>query len=103
MARYLGRLNGFIHADYTCTSAPLLISFHCIGSFTTTRSSSYGFHGHPGPRLTMSIATATEILEILGPIAEAIPILGTPVKSALEVISKILKYADVCSYFLYSS
>jgi hypothetical protein len=47
----------------------------------------------------MSITAATDIIEILGPIAEAIPILGTPVKSALEVISKILKYADVCTYF----
>jgi hypothetical protein len=41
----------------------------------------------------MGLADAIKILEILAPIAEAIPVLGTPVKAALEATSKILDYA----------
>jgi hypothetical protein len=43
----------------------------------------------------MTLETAAALLEGLAPIAEAIPVLGTPVKSALEVTSKIIKYAQV--------
>jgi hypothetical protein len=96
--RYLRRLNGSIYAGHTF--APLLISFHCIGNSQLA-------HPHPASSGTvhpvicpiMSITTATSIMEILAPIAEAIPILGTPVKGALEATSKILKYADVCTHF----
>jgi hypothetical protein len=43
----------------------------------------------------MPLATATEFLDLMMPIAEAVPVLGTPVKSALEATSKILRYAQV--------
>jgi hypothetical protein len=43
----------------------------------------------------MSTARMAAVLDILTPIAEAIPILGTSVKGALEATSKILKYAEV--------
>jgi hypothetical protein len=44
---------------------------------------------------TMTLSVATALLEVLAPVAETIPILGVPVKGALEATSKILKYADV--------
>jgi hypothetical protein len=45
----------------------------------------------------MALTSATAFLEILAPIAEAIPVLGAPVKGAVEATSKILKYAQVCA------
>jgi hypothetical protein len=45
----------------------------------------------------MALTSATAFLEILAPIAEAIPVLGLPVKGAVEATSKILKYAQVCA------
>jgi hypothetical protein len=42
----------------------------------------------------MKVEDAIGILEILAPIAEAIPVLGTPVKGALEATSKILGFAQ---------
>jgi hypothetical protein len=41
----------------------------------------------------MGLEEAMRVLEIAAPIAEAIPVLGTPVKAALEVTSKILEFA----------
>jgi hypothetical protein len=46
----------------------------------------------------MSSDRAAALLEIAAPIAEAIPVLGTHVKSAFEVAAKILKYAGVREY-----
>jgi hypothetical protein len=43
----------------------------------------------------MALERAIAILEMAAPIAEAIPILGTPVKGAFEATGKILKYAGV--------
>jgi hypothetical protein len=43
----------------------------------------------------MPLKIAKEFLDIMTPIAEAIPVLGTPVKGALEAASRILKYAQV--------
>jgi hypothetical protein len=43
----------------------------------------------------MALDRAVAILEIATPIAEAIPVLGTPVKGAFEATAKILKYAGV--------
>jgi hypothetical protein len=42
----------------------------------------------------MPLTTATELLDIMIPIAEAVPVLGTPVKGALEATSKIVRYAQ---------
>jgi hypothetical protein len=45
----------------------------------------------------MRLATATQLLEILVPIAETMPApVGTPLKGALDALSKIMKYAQVC-------
>jgi hypothetical protein len=44
----------------------------------------------------MALTSAIAFLEILAPIAEAIPVLGAPVKSAVETTSKIMRYAQVC-------
>jgi hypothetical protein len=43
----------------------------------------------------MALDRAAAILEIATPIAEAIPVLGLPVKSAFDATVKILKYAGV--------
>jgi hypothetical protein len=43
----------------------------------------------------MVLDQAISALDILVPIAEAIPVLGTSVKGAIEAASKILKYAKV--------
>jgi hypothetical protein len=70
-------------------------------------SDTFPFCSHPARRRThrsrrkaqrsMAVTSATAFLEILAPIAEAIPILGTPVKGAVEATSKILKHAQVCA------
>jgi hypothetical protein len=36
-------------------------------------------------------------LDILVPVAEAVPILGAPVKGSLEAAKKILEYVKVCT------
>jgi hypothetical protein len=41
----------------------------------------------------MGLEEAIKILEVAAPVAEAIPVLGTPVKAALEATSKILEFA----------
>jgi hypothetical protein len=43
----------------------------------------------------MPLIATTEFLDIMIPIAKAIPVLGTPVEGALEATSKILGYAQV--------
>jgi hypothetical protein len=45
--------------------------------------------------LAMPLTTAAEFLEFMTPIAEAVPVLGAPVKGAMEATSKILRYAQV--------
>jgi hypothetical protein len=47
------------------------------------------------PRPAMALDEAMEILEVLAPIAKAVPILGAPVEGSLEALSKILKFAQV--------
>jgi hypothetical protein len=47
----------------------------------------------------MSLEEALEILEVLVPIAKAVPILGAPVEGSLEALSKILKFAQVRHLF----
>jgi hypothetical protein len=47
------------------------------------------------PRPAMALDEAMEILEVLVPIAKAVPILGAPVEGSLEALSKILKFAQV--------
>lgn len=42
----------------------------------------------------MPLTTAMEFLDIMMPIAEAMPVVGTPVKGALEATSKIMRYAQ---------
>jgi hypothetical protein len=54
---------------------------HRLGKYLNTKS--------------MALDRAIAILEIATPIAEAIPILGAPVKGAFEATGKILKYAGV--------
>jgi hypothetical protein len=48
----------------------------------------------------MALDRAVAALAIATPIAEAIPILGTPVKGALEATGKIIKYATVMSFLV---
>jgi hypothetical protein len=38
-------------------------------------------------------------LDILVPVAEAVPILGAPVKGSLEAAKKILEYVKVCAAY----
>jgi hypothetical protein len=47
----------------------------------------------------MALDRAAGFFEIATPLAEAIPILGAPVKGAFEATSKILKYAGVSCGF----
>jgi hypothetical protein len=48
----------------------------------------------------MALDRAIALLEVMTPIAEIIPILGTPVKGALEATGKILTYAGVSRHAL---
>jgi hypothetical protein len=43
----------------------------------------------------MALDEAIHILEIITPIAETLPVVGTPLKGALEVLGKILGFAKV--------
>jgi hypothetical protein len=43
----------------------------------------------------MGLEDAIAILEVLTPIAKAIPVLGAPVEGSLEAVGKILKFAKV--------
>jgi hypothetical protein len=45
----------------------------------------------------MPLNTIVTLLEIATPIAEVVPAVGTPLKGALEVLGKILKFAQVIS------
>jgi hypothetical protein len=42
----------------------------------------------------MALEEAIDILEILVPIAKAVPILGAPVEGSLEALKKILEFAQ---------
>jgi hypothetical protein len=44
----------------------------------------------------MALDEAMQILEIITPIAETLPVVGTPLKGALEALGKILRFAKVC-------
>jgi hypothetical protein len=37
-------------------------------------------------------------LEVLVPVAKAVPVLGAPIEGALEAVKKILKYAEVSTF-----
>jgi hypothetical protein len=43
---------------------------------------------------TLNVTIAS--LDILVPVAEAVPILGAPIKGSLEAAKRILEYAKVC-------
>jgi hypothetical protein len=43
----------------------------------------------------MALGEAIQILEIITPIAETLPVVGTPLKGALEALGKILGFAKV--------
>jgi hypothetical protein len=43
----------------------------------------------------MALARAAGALEIVTPIADAVPILGSTLKAALEIATRILRYAGV--------
>jgi hypothetical protein len=45
--------------------------------------------------LTMALDEVIDILNVLVPIAKAVPILGAPVEGSLEALSKILEFAQV--------
>jgi hypothetical protein len=45
--------------------------------------------------VTMAVSDLIRGLEILVPIAKAVPVLGTPVEGSLEAAIKILQYAEV--------
>jgi hypothetical protein len=45
--------------------------------------------------LKMALDEAIDILNVLVPIAKAVPILGAPVEGSLEALSKILEFAQV--------
>jgi hypothetical protein len=42
----------------------------------------------------MALEEAISILEVLVPIAKAVPVLGAPVEGSLEALSKILRFAQ---------
>jgi hypothetical protein len=44
---------------------------------------------------TMALDEAIDILQVLVPIAKAVPLLGAPVEGSLEALSKILEFAQV--------
>jgi hypothetical protein len=44
---------------------------------------------------TMALDEAIDILNVLVPIAKAVPILGAPVEGSLEALSKILEFTQV--------
>jgi hypothetical protein len=44
---------------------------------------------------TMGLDEAIKVLELAATVAEAVPVLGTPVKAALEAASKIVDFAKV--------
>jgi hypothetical protein len=49
------------------------------------------------PKMTIKVNVGLLIdgLEVLVPVAKAVPVLGAPVEGALEAVKKILKYAEV--------
>jgi hypothetical protein len=44
---------------------------------------------------SMGLGEAIKVLEVAATVAEAVPVLGTPVKAALEAASKIVDFAKV--------
>jgi hypothetical protein len=46
-------------------------------------------------KIKIDIGLLIDGLEVLVPVAKAVPVLGTPVEGALEAVKKILKYAEV--------
>jgi hypothetical protein len=82
------------------TESDAALQRHCILITWLLHPSSYQpcrnyTHNNVEIEIKMPLTTATEFLDIMTPIAEAVPVLGTPVKGALEATSKILKYAQV--------
>jgi hypothetical protein len=49
----------------------------------------------PRPGAYMALEEAIEVLKIAASIAEVIPVLGTPIKAAIEATSNILEFAKV--------
>jgi hypothetical protein len=66
----------------------------CLLPSSTISLPSSNRHDH-----IMALEEALEILEVLVPIAKAVPILGVPVEGSLEALSKILKFAQVRHLF----
>jgi hypothetical protein len=45
--------------------------------------------------IKIDIGVLIDGLEVLVPVAKAVPVLGAPVEGALEAVKQILKYAEV--------
>jgi hypothetical protein len=45
--------------------------------------------------IKLNVGLLIDGLEVLVPVAKAVPVLGAPVEGALEAVKKILKYAEV--------
>jgi hypothetical protein len=46
-------------------------------------------------KIKINVGLLIDGLEVLVPVAKAVPVLGAPVEGALEAVKKILKYAEV--------
>jgi hypothetical protein len=48
--------------------------------------------------IKINVGLLIDGLEVLVPVAKAVPVLGAPVEGALEAVKKILKYAEVSTF-----
>jgi hypothetical protein len=75
---------------------------HCFFSrhlLTTTTMLTIGTQGRARPKSSLvSQGLATDVLGALVSIAEAVPVLGAPVKGSLEALKQIIQYTKVSSH-----
>jgi hypothetical protein len=78
---------------------PIVTAFLQTPQLTTTTTRMASAHGLLGARPKSSIidqGLVADVLGVLASIAEAVPVLGAPVKGSLEALKQIVQYSQVC-------
>jgi phosphoribosylcarboxyaminoimidazole (NCAIR) mutase len=82
------------------TRTPIVTAFLQTPQLTTTTTRMASLHGLLGARPKSAIVDqglVADVLGVLASIAEAVPVLGAPVKGSLEALKQIVQYSQVCS------